>query len=110
MSAQGLHCSTAVASLLHSLNQLRQENQQLEESITAMVTQREQLIAVNTWLSLPLTQVNSQSVTEGPAARSSTTAMSDPAVVAKALAAAAPVSVNCAEITAEFLLTEATNF
>lgn len=48
----------AVASLLNCLHQLRQENQRLEEHIATLTARRDQLLAVNARLSLPLTPLN----------------------------------------------------
>lgn len=63
-AAPGLRCDSnlclriSVASLLNCLHQLRQENQRLEEHILMLTARRDQLLAVNARLSLPLIPVN----------------------------------------------------
>jgi hypothetical protein len=50
-------CMVVVASLLNCLHQLRQENQRLEEHISSLTSRRDQLLAVNSRLSLPFSPV-----------------------------------------------------
>lgn len=47
-------CALPVASLLNCLHQLRQENQRLEEHIQTLSVRRDQLLAVNARLTIPL--------------------------------------------------------
>ncbi|XP_064647726.1 protein AF-10-like isoform X2 [Lineus longissimus] len=54
-----------IASLLNCLNQLRAENQRLEEHISSLVQRRDHLLAINARLSLPLNSANSHSSNPG---------------------------------------------
>ena len=92
MNTKGLYSSTTVTSLVNTLNQLGQENQQLQDHVVAMTAQRAELLAAIARLLLPLTPPEFQSSTEGLVTRP--TGMPEVVTVATTTVAAAPVSVK----------------